>query len=205
MQFVGNFFELTVRHITFKRLKVGHRVRCSVLYTVFVGEKRREEKGREEKRTEREEEKERRERPHRAHVPHASVCSFKMPSCAPAKRPDVFNMRASCQYTRRHFECTHGGELDMNTGSFFPRTKPCHIPHNHTTTTPQHHNTTHNTTCTHDATCTYTHTPPHQVYTHTLTTQLSTNRDLESVFVKRKVNARICAQSTTDRDLETKK
>ena len=52
VQFVGNFFELTVRHITFKRLKVGHRVRCSVLYTVFVGEKRREEKRREEKRRE---------------------------------------------------------------------------------------------------------------------------------------------------------
>ena len=86
MQFVGNFYEPTVRHITFKRLKVGRRVRCSVLYTVFVGEKRREEKRREEKRGEetteeenggrgrqrrkerreegtREEEKERRERP----------------------------------------------------------------------------------------------------------------------------------------------
>ena len=35
VQFVCNFFELTVRHITFKRLKVGHRVRCSVLYTVL--------------------------------------------------------------------------------------------------------------------------------------------------------------------------
>ena len=50
VQFVGNFYELTVRHITFKRLKVGRRVRCSVLYTVFAGEKRREEKRREEKR-----------------------------------------------------------------------------------------------------------------------------------------------------------
>ena len=53
-QFVGNFFVLTVRHITFKRLKVGRRVRCSVLCTVFVGEKRGEEKrkkkGREKKR-----------------------------------------------------------------------------------------------------------------------------------------------------------
>ena len=31
----------------------------------------------------------------------------------------------------------------------------------------------------------------------------ATDRDLESVFVKRKVNAWICAQSATDRDLES--
>ena len=31
----------------------------------------------------------------------------------------------------------------------------------------------------------------------------ATDRDLESVFVKRKVNAWICAQSTTDRDLQS--
>ena len=30
----------------------------------------------------------------------------------------------------------------------------------------------------------------------------ATDRDLESVFVKRKVNARICAHQSTDRDLE---
>ena len=35
--------------------------------------------------------------------------------------------------------------------------------------------------------------------------QRATDRDLESVFVKRKVNARICAPQATDRDLETKK
>ena len=35
--------------------------------------------------------------------------------------------------------------------------------------------------------------------------QRGTDRDLESVFVKRKVNARICARQATDRDLETKK
>ena len=35
--------------------------------------------------------------------------------------------------------------------------------------------------------------------------QRATDRDLESVFVKRKVNAWICASQTTDRDLETKK
>ena len=33
----------------------------------------------------------------------------------------------------------------------------------------------------------------------------STDRDLESVFVKRKVNAWICACQATDRDLETKR
>ena len=33
----------------------------------------------------------------------------------------------------------------------------------------------------------------------------ATDRDLESVFVKRKVNAWTRAQSTTNRDLETKK
>ena len=65
VQFVGNFFELTVRHITFKRLKVGHRVRCSVLYTVFVGEKRREEKRREEKRREEKRRKRKREKKRR--------------------------------------------------------------------------------------------------------------------------------------------
>ena len=32
--------------------------------------------------------------------------------------------------------------------------------------------------------------------------QRATDRDLESVFVKRKVNARICAPQATDRDLE---
>ena len=37
------FYEPTVRHITFKRLKVGRRVRCSVLDIVFLGEKRRVE------------------------------------------------------------------------------------------------------------------------------------------------------------------
>ena len=35
--------------------------------------------------------------------------------------------------------------------------------------------------------------------------QSTTDRELESVFVGRKVNVRTCAQSTTDRDLETKK
>ena len=56
------------------------------------------------------------EKPPRAHVQHASVCSFKTPPCVAARRPHVFNMRASCRFTRRRFETTHGGVLDMSTG-----------------------------------------------------------------------------------------
>ena len=52
----------------------------------------------------------------RAHVQHASVCSFKTPPCVAGRRPHVFNMRASCCFTRRRFETTHGGVLDMSTG-----------------------------------------------------------------------------------------
>ena len=63
----------------------------------------------------------------------------------------------------------------------------------HTTHT-HHHNTPHTRTTT---TQQHTH--------HTTPTHHTTDRDLESVFVKRKVNARICACQTTDRDLETKK
>ena len=56
------------------------------------------------------------ENPPRAHVQHASVCSFKTPPCVAARRPHVFNMRASCRFTRRRFETTHGGVLDMSRG-----------------------------------------------------------------------------------------
>ena len=52
----------------------------------------------------------------RAHVQHASVCCFKTPPCVAARRPHVFNMRASCRFTRKRFETTHGGVLDMSTG-----------------------------------------------------------------------------------------
>ena len=48
VQFVGNFFEATARHITFKRLEVGRRVRFSLLVQCLLV--RREEKGRKEKR-----------------------------------------------------------------------------------------------------------------------------------------------------------
>ena len=44
VQFVGSCYERTLRHITFKSLKVGRRVCCSVLFAVFVGVKGREEK-----------------------------------------------------------------------------------------------------------------------------------------------------------------
>ena len=44
VQFVGSCYERTLCHITFKRLKVGRRVCSSVLRTVFVGVKGREEK-----------------------------------------------------------------------------------------------------------------------------------------------------------------
>ena len=160
-----------MRHITFKRLKVGRRVCCSVLYTVFVGEKRREEKrrgrgrGREEKRIgekrqrrkereeskkkgTREEEKERRESPPRAHVQQQDT--------------HVFN---SCG----RFAGAHGGVLKLHTEACWtrarregcPRTKPCHIPHN---TTTQHHNTQHNMYTQRHM---YIHTrSQHQVYTH---------------------------------------
>ena len=52
----------------------------------------------------------------RAHVPHTSVCSFKTTQCVAVRRLHVFNMRASCCFTRRRFETTQGGVLDMSTG-----------------------------------------------------------------------------------------
>ena len=62
---------------------------------------------------------------HRAHVQHASVCSFKTPPCVAARRPHVFNMRASCRFTLRRFETTRGGVLDMSTGSLSLPFCPC--------------------------------------------------------------------------------
>ena len=53
----------------------------------------------------------------RAQVHHVSVCTFKRPPCVLAKCPHVFNMRAFCRYTRRRFECTHGG-VNLSTGGF---------------------------------------------------------------------------------------
>ena len=53
------------------------------------------------------------------------VSRLKTPPCVHSKRPRVcrqhahmlFNMCAWCRYTRRRFECTHGGVLDGHTGS----------------------------------------------------------------------------------------
>ena len=42
-------------------------------------------------------------------------CTGKTP-CVLAKRPHVLNMRAFRRYTRRRFECTHGGVLNLSTG-----------------------------------------------------------------------------------------
>ena len=53
--------------------------------------------------------------PH-AKVQHASVCTFKTPSCVPEKRPHVEHMRACCRYKRGRFECAHGSVLNLNTG-----------------------------------------------------------------------------------------
>ena len=196
VQFVGNFDEPSVRHITFKRLKVGRRVRCSELYTVFVGEKRKEEKRQRRKTTRkereerkeglREEEKERRERLHRAHVQHASVCSFNTPPCVPAKRPHVFNMRASCRYTWRRFECTHGGVLDMSTEKARFRAPSRATYH---TTTQQHHNTTTPQPPPTQHTTQHVHTTPHVHCTHATTPSVHTrsqHNQQPTVILRRK-------------------
>ena len=70
-----------------------------------------------------------------------------------------------------------------------------HTPHTRTTTTKQHTPPTPHTTP-------HVHTQNTTHHTHHTTYQ-ATDRDLESVFVKRKVNARICAHQSTDRDLES--
>ena len=66
----------------------------------------------------------------------------------------------------------------------------------HTTHTHHHNKTTHTPHTPHAHTQNTTHHTHH-------TTYQATDRDLESVFVKRKVNARICAPQATDRDLES--
>ena len=52
----------------------------------------------------------------RAEVQHASVCTFKTPSCVPTTRPHVEHMRACCRYKRWRFECAHGSVLNLSTG-----------------------------------------------------------------------------------------
>ena len=64
------------------------------------------------------------------------VCRFKTPPFVHSKRPRecrqhahmLFNMCVCCRYTRRRFECTHGGVLNGHTGSHhqfcLPRKSP---------------------------------------------------------------------------------
>ena len=80
----------------------------------------------------------------------------------------------------------------------------------HTTPTQHHHdqtptqNTTHHNNTQHPH-----HTPDNRPWSWEffvnarISTCQATDRDLESVFVKRKVNAWICARHSTDRDLES--
>ena len=103
--------------------------------------------------------------PLRAHVQHASVCSFKTPSCEATRPPHVEHMRASCGYTRRRFESTHGGVLDMNTGGFSAHQAVPHPTHSHTHT-PNHTHTHHTEHQTQPHTNNHTHAPPTQPHVH---------------------------------------
>ena len=159
---------------------------CFIQCLLARREEKRREKRREKERGERREKRKRESRterkreraPPRAHVQHASVCSFKTPSCEATRRPHVEHMRASCRYTRRRFESTHGGVLDMSTGGFFraPSRATLHtFTHTHQTT---HTHTTPNTKHNHTPTTTHTHhttrTPHHTPQTHTRTTNTTT-------------------------------
>ena len=136
------------------------------------GEQRKREEGREESREgERERERRKRERRKnerkreglasgkrpRAQFQHASVCRFKTHPCVPARRPHVFNTRAFCRYTRRRFECTHGGVLNLSMGGF-PLAKWRHTQRNTHYTQAQHQHKTRRDKTRHDTTRHDTHT-----------------------------------------------
>ena len=53
------------------------------------------------------------------YVQNASVCTVRTSPCVPATGPHVFDMRASCRYTRRRPDRTHGGVLNVHTGGGF--------------------------------------------------------------------------------------
>ena len=111
-----------------------------------------------------------------------------------------------------------GGNLVCRLVHTHTDTHTTHTPH---TTPPRPNtntNTTHNShtihaTCTHTTQHTTTHTTPRtrqptvilRVFfmNARICAHQSTDRDLESVFVKRKVNAWIYARHSTDRDLES--
>ena len=163
-------------------------------------EKRKEGGGRERSNERSKDRKEERESPP---LPVSPVLMSSTPPCVVLKRLRVKrqdarmfkHMRASCRYTRRRFESTHGGVLDMSTGGFFrapSHATPHTLTHTHTPTTthtPQHHthtthqqpHTHHNTTRTphtnnhthtttphahHTPTTTHTHTTPHSTSDH---------------------------------------
>ena len=167
----------------------------------------------------------------------STPCRFKTSPCVGSKRFRVYwqnarmwyHMRAFCQYTRRRFEPTHGGVLNVHTWVFQlvtahttpHRTTPHHTTHTphtpHTTHTTHHtHHTQHNTK-TQNAHPTHTYTLSTHP-THTLNTRTTISTHTHNHFnthaqhttyththTPTHMNAWICAQSTTDRDLETKK
>ena len=103
-----------------------------------------------------------------------SVCTFKTSSCVPEPCAHVSHMWACCQYTRRRFECTHGGVADGHT-EFSACHTTHHTPHNTTPRTTHHtphthipHNITHHTTQHHTPQHTTTHhNTPHNTTSHT--------------------------------------
>ena len=159
-------------------------------------EKRREERRRERKDKQKEEREQERQR--RRKTP--SVCRFKTPPCVPRKRQHVLNMRAFSGYTRRRLERTHGGVFSV----------PHHTHHTHTPhRTTQHHTTPHITNRTHNTTTQRT-----QCNTHHMRTTMSTHTHHTYTYTytytythhphTTHINA-TPTQSTSDRDLETKK
>ena len=110
--------------------------------------KRTTEERKKKERREREKGRERRdEREIRDPLPSLLlVCRFKTLPCVPAKRAHVFNMRALCQYTRRRFERTHGGILNLHTGVFRVPSRATHTTHTTTHHTPHTTDTTQHTT-----------------------------------------------------------
>ena len=122
------------------------------------------------------------------------VCPFKTSPCGRSKRPrvDVHHAHmlthfcAWCRYTRRRFECTHGGVFESTHG-FFPSffSVPQHTQtHTHTpktqhnTTTTQHHNNT--TPQHHNNTTTQQHTHNTTTQQHTHNTQHNTRHHTET-------------------------
>ena len=86
---------------------------------------------------------------------------------------DSFNMRASCRYTRRRFETTRGGVLDMSTGFFRAPNRATHHTFTHTPKPHAHHTEhqtqphAHHTTRTPHPTDTHTHHQHNHMFTTT--------------------------------------